>query len=298
MTTENETQDGQKGKQPVFSVKSSKDVVEKAYELVEKSGLSVKDWFEGAVSAMEIQMFEGTEADQAQDTQQMRYHMKRVEDLFLSQVQKIIELREDFHQKLNEENVRHKGLVDNLQEQKAKLQGQIEQLVKDTEETKKREEVLLERNKTLEEGTNLSSKTIAIIQARNTDLEEEVAAIPKYEEEVKNLRSENYNHLAKITQLEREKERLQSLVTAAEDKYHQTKEEGERKSGEIQRLMNLKMEKVIVESDMKVLEEVQKAKDESSKRERELMNKNEELTRRVHELEITLLEKNSNIQKD
>lgn len=310
-------------KKDLFAAKASPEVIEKAYKLVDQSGLNVKEWFEAAVSAMEIQQLQGSEAEQAQDTQQVRYHVNRVLELFMNQVQKVLDLKVDFQEKLSEENVRHKGIADTLQEQKQKLQLEKEIIEQEIEIHRKRNTELEEQNKAIQEEMKLNAKTIAIIQSRNTELEEKIESIPKFEEEINALKDSfvkdfqaqqlKYQEEQQISvdeiqrlrrsneELSKEVSRLQHAYELSEERRIRAEEEGERKVKNMQQVAVLQMEKAIAESDRKMFEQTQKLTEEWAIKERALVQRNETQLQRVHELEIKeekLMHKNEELIRE
>lgn len=307
-----EYDEGGKGKKDaVFSTKASKDVMERAYKLKDQSGLSLKDWFEAAVAEMEVKSLQGSEAEQSQDTQQVSYHVNRVMELFMGQVQKLLDLKVDFNQKLSEENLRHKGIVDTLQEQKQKIAFDKELIEQEIEDLRKRNIELESQSNESQDELKTNARTIAIIQARNDELEEKVAKLPKFEEEMNALK-ESFIDERKVTndqinklkeQIEsdqKEVDRLQHVLELSEERRVRAEEEGERKVQNMEQVAVLKLEKTIAESDRKISEQHQKLTEEWAKIEHELNQKNETLVQKNHDLEIkegNLVHKNEELNR-
>lgn len=279
-----------KVKQPVFSTKSTKEIIEKANKLKDDSGLpTMKEWFEMAVAVTELHQMQGTEAERAQDTQQVKFHLNRALELFLNQVQKLMDLRSSYEEQLASENIRHKQLTDNLQDQKTSAESELERLIIEKEALAKHYQEVEERSRALEKENKLSNNTIEIIQRRNNELEAQVLQTIELEKNLETMKEEKENQIRENGLAQTKINELEHRLELAEQKRIQAEEAGERKVSQIENVMVLKLEKAVIESDRRVLEETTKLTQEHDKRERQQQQIIEELTAKVHDLEKQIL---------
>lgn len=270
------TEDVARGKKDLtFSTKVSKDVHEKAYKLLEQSGLpTLKEWFESAVAVMELHQMQGSEAEQAQDSQQMKFHLNRVQDLFLNQVQKVFDLRVAFDEQLANENRLHKGIVDSIQAEKVNAETERDAAVLEKNRLEREMAELAGRNAELETQYRLAAQTIEIIQSRNAVLEKEIGETGALWEQIRKLKEEHAETVKELEAVYREKEKVEA--------------DAERKASQIQNRLLLEMEKALAQEARKGYETIEALRQEHIKREREILEKNEKLVERIHELELRL----------
>src|SRR5665647_1873014 len=104
--------------QDTYSVKTTSVVKDELNELLRLTGLPSKELFEAMVTNYKIMALQGTEVERTEDVQQVRYHLSRAENLFMNLVQKNQDVKQDYTSRIDQENVLHKQITDELQQQK------------------------------------------------------------------------------------------------------------------------------------------------------------------------------------
>jgi chromosome segregation ATPase len=158
----------------VFGIKTTDETEKKARDLIDASGLSMKEWFEKLLAFSEVQNLKEGSGDYKQDLSELEMHTKRIYELTANMIQRANYIKDDAV----------KGLVTKLESRDltiAELQETVKKLTDDT--------------KRLEEETKQS----------NIDKQ-------ALSEQVDGLRSANENNQALILEYKDKIDTLSSLV--------------------------------------------------------------------------------------
>lgn len=70
----------------------------------------------------------GSELDQSDDMQQIRYHLNRVENIFLGSLQKVQDLKKGYSDRLEDIKAKNKGVQEELQQLKNMHSKEVDEL--------------------------------------------------------------------------------------------------------------------------------------------------------------------------
>jgi chromosome segregation ATPase len=291
---------GKPDKQDTYSVKTTTGTKQKVEELVSKSGLSAKEFFEAMVTYYELELLKGTEAEQNQDAQQVRYHLGRVNELFIAMGQKVIDLRQDFTTRIEEEVRRSREMVAQAQQKKDQALAETDQVRAEVQAVQDRVRELEGRNRELEEINGMLKTSVDVVNKKAQEYEEKSASIPGLEQTLaearangarvlQQLNDEEKAHIQELSRLEKETgaERVRLQKEADEEKARLKNELAE--SGRQLTEIRFQLEKQGIEGERKLLEAVQKVKDECAIKVDDLVHKNQTQGERIHELELQVM---------
>ena len=163
---------------PTYSVRTTKEVSDKIQELLIKTGLSSKDLFTTMVENLETKFIIETSPEQNQSMQQIRYHLARVDSVFLGMAQKVVDVTEDFALRFESQALKQQEIVDRLSQEKVELIKEAT-IVKETvdnitEKLERSDEQLSELN----ERAKADKLTISILGQKIEILEKDVQSVP------------------------------------------------------------------------------------------------------------------------
>lgn len=289
-----------------YSVKTTSDVTERVQELTKKTGLSHKDLFAAMVTRFYTDSEAGSEIDQSDDMQHIRYHLNRVENIFLGSLQKVQDIKNDYTSRLEGQNNQYKEVTEELQKQKSNLVKELDKSSKEKAETQIRYQEIHQRNQELEETNRANRLTIDLLGQKVKALEAKLIEASSLRESVSQLQEENIASkqelgslqaelgtanqiISKIEQQLTETEeaaqlRVNTLSTESEKELQRLNTSYEKELKQLEEIHKLEMDKVRLESERKVLEREQTIKVDYGQKLDLLIDKNDRLLAKHQEL--------------
>lgn len=303
-----------------YSVKTTSDVTGRIQELTRKTGLSHKDLFAAMVTRFYTELETGSEIDQSDDMQQIRYHLNRVENIFLGSLQKVQDLKKDYTGRLEGLKTQQKDAQEEIRKQRDQFNNEIEKLVKQKQEAERLYEEVLKRNKELEDTNRTNRMTIDVLGNKVKELETKLSATLQLKETLAQLQEENLNLKQEIATYQGELDSAHESLSMLEQELTQSKEHAEAQlnkilidfdkeqtkaklsfNKELQQLgeiHKLERDKTLLEAERKLLEREQAVKieydhkiDQLLEKNDRLLTKNQELTERIYAAELELRER-------
>ena len=290
-----------------YSVKTTSDVTERIQELTKKTGLNHKDLFAAMVTRYYSELEAGSEIDRSDDMQQIRYHLNRAENIFLGSLQKVQDLKRDYTERLDALKAQHKETQEDLQKKNTNLAKELEKLSTAQSETETRLKEITERNQELEETNRGSRMTVDLLSQKIEELELKAAAVDPLKAKITDLQDKTLSYQQEITHFHAELGTAQQTIANLEQ-HRAEAEEAARKHGEVlqttydkdiqqlKEVHKLEVDKILLESERRILETTQKIKDEYGNRIDDLLTKNDcfrtknqELTEKIFALELERL---------
>jgi len=281
--------------QDTYSVKTTSVVKDELNELLRLTGLPSKELFEAMVTNYKIMALQGTEVERTEDVQQVRYHLSRAENLFMNLVQKNQDVKQDYTSRIDQENVLHKQITDELQQQKTlaiqeKDKVRVEQMEL-IEEMKKTNELIAG----LTDRARSDRLTIDVLTKKTEELEATVEAMPALEAKSVMVGLENTilqrqvegqeAELSKYKELlESSQARISDISQEREKAVLQAQEGAKKDIEQLSHIHQLELEKASTEADRRVLEAISKTRDEYNAKLDSLTQKNDAITTRNQEL--------------
>ena len=281
--------------QDTYSVKTTSVVKDELNELLRLTGLPSKELFEAMVTNYKIMALQGTEVERTEDVQQVRYHLSRAENLFMNLVQKNQDVKQDYTSRIDEGNVLHKQITDELQQQKTlaiqekeKASGAQMELI---ENMKKSNETIVD----LTDRARSERLTIDVLTIKNEELQTKVTAMPKLEEQTEQLKQEKTTLLHQVDGLQAEMSKYKELLESSKarisdisqerEKAVQLAQESSKKDiDQLKHIHQLEIEKAVTEGNRRVLEAINKTRDEYNSKLDSLTQKNDAITTRNQDL--------------
>ena len=281
--------------QDTYSVKTTSVVKDELNELLRLTGLPSKELFEAMVTNYKIMALQGTEVERTEDVQQVRYHLSRAENLFMNLVQKNQDVKQDYTSRIDQENVLHKQITDELQQQKTlanqeKDKASVVQM-----------ELIGEMKKSNETISDLKDRarseriTIDVLTHKAEELEAQVTAMPRLEEQVEQLKQEKTRLMHQVDGLQAEMSKYMELLESSnaritdisqerEKAVKQAQESAIKDIDQLNHIHQLEIEKAVTEADRRVLEAINKTRDDYIAKLDSLGQKNDAITTRNQDL--------------
>lgn len=300
-----------------YSVKTTSDITERIQELTKRTGLSHKDLFSAMVTRFYTELEQGSEIDQSDDMQHIRYHLNRVENIFLGSLQKVQDLKKDYMGRLDAQNTEHLEALEELQKQRSNLAKELDKLAKEKGDVESRYKEIHQRNQELEESNRANRMTIDLLGHKVNDIEAKLLEASSLQETVSLLQEDNLTSKHEIGNLQAElgtthqiisnlelqltdvEESAQlsvnSISAESEKELQRLKDSYEKELKQLKEIQKLELDKVRLESDRKVLEKEQTVKAEYGQKldvlldkNDRLLTKNQELTEKLYAIELEL----------
>lgn len=289
-----------------YSVKTTTDVTERIQELVKKTGLNHKDLFSAMVTRFYTELESGSELDQSDDMQQIRYHLNRVENVYLGSLQKVQDLKKDYTVRLEEQKNKYKEVLEELHQLKKTRTQEFDDLTTIKEDTEIRLKEMQQRNQELEERSVSYRMTMELLNHRIEELETERKAFESAQKEMISLKEELLLVKQNQGNLQLEFSTSQQIISKLESQLNETKTLSQKELEQLQRsftkeisqvkeLQALELEKVRIDSDRRTLERLQTVQLENEQktdkllaRNEALSTKNQELTEKLHSFELEI----------
>jgi len=260
------------GQQDTYSVKTTSVVKEELTELLRLTGLPSKELFEAMVTSYKLTALQGSDVERTEDVQQVRYHLSRAENLFMNLVQKNQDVKQDYTARIDQENVLHKQITDELQKQKNQAiqerdAARVEQ-IEIIEQMKKSNETIVD----LTDRARSDRLTIDVLTRKTEELEAKLEAMPALEAKSVMLGIENNSLQRQVDGLQAEMSKYKDLLESAQSRINDLIEERERAVQraqetamkdieQLRQLHKLELDKASTEADRRVLEAINKTRD-------------------------------------
>lgn len=302
-----------------YSVKTTTDVTERIQGLLKKTGLNHKDLFSAMVTRYYAELEAGSELDQSDDMQQIRYHLSRVENVFLGSLQKVQDLKKDYSERLESLNAKNKGVHEELQQLKNTRSKEVEELKSAKAEAENQQKKTRERNQELEESNHANRMSIDLLTQKVKELESKLEGSERLQEEMAvfkdelslaqqardNLQAELSTEQQVISKLEDQlieaeasaQRQLQMYQESAQKELAQLQKSADKDILQLKELHALEKDKLLIEADLKVLEELQSVQANYEQKTEKLLSRNESLTTKNQELTEKLYTLELELQK-
>ena len=284
-------------KSPTYSVKTTADITESVDELLKATGFNNKDLFAAMVTQFKTNLMAGSDTEQTEDMQQLRYHLSHSESIFVNMVQKLHDMKENFAESIEQEKRVHQGIVDQVEKNRLQAEAERDKFRLELAEVQERSKILTERNSELEAVQRSNLITIEMLSSQKELLEEKIGTVTELETEVQQLRTQCADNNRKIEKLQTEadqnvrildlsKERLVSVEKEKEQAITALGKSHETELASAQKVADLQIHAANVEASNRILESTNKLKDEYTSKIDTLKESIQTLTARVHELEL------------
>jgi len=280
-----------------WSAKVSPEIKEEISQLIKESGLSGKEFLEQLISKHKIDLLQGSDAQRSEDIQQVTYHLDKIKASFVGLVEKGIDLKEKFNESLEQESILHKAITDQQQIQIKLAQEDRDRAILDKAELEKAMTGITARNSELEEINSSQRITIQMQQDRLTQLESQIGSVVELEQEVSRLNKDNQMQGKRIESLEQESMNSKRELEIAQASRETQEKEATKAIEQQKEIHKLELDRAILETEKKMLEDNQKIRDDYFLKVEALTNKNQELTEKLHQLELAKKESNNTVNK-
>lgn len=290
-----------------YSVKTTTDVTERIQELTKKTGLNHKDLFAAIVTRYYSELEAGSEIDRSDDMQQIRYHLNRAENIFLGSLQKVQDLKGDYTERLEVLKAQHKETQEDLQKKNSNLAKEVGKLSTALSETETQFKEITGRNQELEETNRGNRMTVDLLGQKIEVLEIKSAALDPLKAEITDLQDQTLSYQQMLTHLRSELGTAQQTIANLEQHRTQAEEAARKQLQEfkvsydkdlqqLKEVHKLEADKMLLESERRILETMHMLKDEYGHKIDDLIlkndstrTKNQELTEKIFVLELDRL---------
>ncbi|KLU66782.1 chromosome partition protein Smc [Desulfosporosinus acididurans] len=284
--------DEAKNKPPLYSVRTNDEVMADVSALVERTGLSQKDLFSAMVTQFKANLLSGSEIEQTEDMQQLRYHLSHAESIFSNMVQKLRDLKNSYTQGLEQEKRVHQSVVDQVENGRLQAEEERDKSRLELAEIQEQMKELAERNNELEAVNKSNRITIDLLTSQNESLEHRIKAVDELEAEVQRLRYLHEESQRQIEKLRSEAIQHHHAIEIKEQSIVSLEKSHANELASVQKMADLQIHAASMEANNRVLEATTKLKDEYTAKLDALQEKNQSLTARVHELELGKTKRN------
>jgi chromosome segregation ATPase len=269
-----------------WTVKTSNEVKKEIESLLSTTNLNNKELFEAMVSNFKSGLLQGSDAQRSEDIQQLTYHLDKIKNSFLSLVEKGIDLKAKFSESLEQESILHKSITDQQQLQIKQAEELKNMAIQEREEISKTLSDIATRNNELEEINTTQRTTINMLQEKIIQLESKIEAVPAIEQENQIQAKKIEAYKQELNEVNQELNEANRELSFAHKSTASTIKEKERSIEQLQQIHQLEMDKAIISTEKRMLEDTQKIRNEYTSKIDALISKNQELTERCHTLEL------------
>lgn len=283
--------DEAKNKQPVYSVRTDDDVMTDVKTLIDRTGLTQKDLLSAMVTQFKTNLLAGSDTEQTEDMQQLRYHLSHAESIFANMVQKLHDLKDNFSESIEQEKRVHQGVVDQVEKSRLQAEAERDKDRLDLAEIQDQMKELTERNSELEAINKSNLTTIALLTDKTEALEARIGTVVELEAEVQHLQTQHTEAQRQVERLKVEAAQNAQNLELAKERLANAEKDHEKAIAAAQKVADLQIHAAGVEASNRILEATSKLKDEYAAKIDALQEKNQTLTARVHELELSKTKK-------
>lgn len=291
-----------------YSTKTTTDIKESVNYLLTATGFNNKDLFAAMVTQFKTNLMAGSDTEQTEDMQQLRYHLSHAESIFTNMVQKLHDLKENFAESIDQEKRVHQGIVDQVEKSRLQAEAERDKARLDLAEIQEQSKKLSERNSELEATHKSNRITIELLTSQKEQLENRIESVTELETEIQQFRVDYANSKLQNEKLQAELDQNARILELTKDRLASAENEREKsitalnKSHEkelsqlnqahveqltsAQKVADLQIHAAKVEANNRILESTTKLKDEYTTRIDVLQDRIQTLTARVHELEL------------
>ncbi len=269
-----------------WSAKVSPEIKEELVQLVKESGLSSKEFLEQLLSTHKIGLLQVSDAQRSEDIQQVTYHLDKIKASFISVVEKGIDLKDKFNESLEQESIIHKSITDQQQLAIRQAQEDRDKAILEKSSLDKAMADITARNSELVEINASQRITIQMQMDKLDQLESRIESVIELEEEVGRVHQESQAQIKRIESLEQESLDYKRQLQEAQASREAQERETIRSTEQHKEVHRLELDRAILETEKKMLEENQRIRDEYFLKVEALATKNQELTERIHQMEL------------
>ncbi|TGE36906.1 hypothetical protein E4K67_17565 [Desulfosporosinus fructosivorans] len=269
-----------------YSVKTTNDITGSVDELLKATGLNNKELFAAMVTQFKTNLMAGSDAEQTEDMQQLRYHLSHAESIFTNMVQKLHDLKENFTERIDQEKHLHQSVVAQVERSRQQAEEERDKARLELAEIQEQMKELTERNNELEVVNKSNLTTITLLTDKTESLEARIGTVSEMETEIKKLRTQLIDEESRLSGLQIKLDQSQRAVEAKEQTIANLEKSHAAELVSAQKMADLQIHAAGVEANNRVLEATTKLKDEYAAKIDALIEKNQLLTARVHELEL------------
>jgi len=275
-----------KNKPPLYSVRTDDDVIADVKTLADRTGLTQKDLLSAMVTQFKTNLLAGSDTEQTEDMQQLRYHLSHAESIFTGMVQKVHDLKENFTERIDQEKQLHQSVVAQVERGRQQAEEERDKARLELAEIHDQLKELTERNSELEAVNKSNRITIDLLTGQNETLEARIGTVVEMEVEVQQLRAQHEEARRLIERLRAEADQGRHTIEAKEQAIATLEKNHTNELASAQKMADLRIHSSTVEANNRVLEATTKLKDEYVAKIDGLQDKIQTLTARVHELEL------------
>lgn len=275
-----------KTKHPVYSVRTEENVMADVNALLERTGLTQKDLLAAMVTQFKTNILAGSDTEQTEDMQQLRYHLSHAESIFTNMVQKVHDLKENFTERIDQEKQLHQSVI---------AQVELSRQTAEEERDKARLELagihdqikeLVERNNELEAINKSNLTTISLLTDKAEAFGARIGTVVELEAEVDGLRNNYAEAQRYVERLHADVDQCHRTIEVKELAFANLEKSHAAELASAQKMAELQIHAAGVEADNRVLEATTRLKDEYAAKIDALTERNQALTARAHELEL------------
>jgi len=269
-----------------WAAKVSPELKEEIGQMVKESGLSSKEFLEVLISKHKTQLLQGGDSERHEDIQQVTYHLDKIKASFVGLVEKGIDLKDKFTESLEQESMLHKGIVNQQQSQIALAHAERDKTIIDKSALESLMTDVSARNEELESNNKTHSITIQMQQEKLNQLEYRIESVVELEQKVSQLHQDNQMQVKQIESLEKASMSYKRELEVAQASREAQEREAARSTEQQKQVHKLELDRAIIETEKKMLEDNQKIRDEFFLKVEALTNKNQELIEKLHQMEL------------
>ena len=283
--------DDEESEQKTFGVKASLKTRNLVGEMAKKKGQHLNQFFEEMVIRESLSTMNDTSIQHTEDMEQLKYHLKRTEDIFANLIKKNNDIRSDFTTRTTEESSLLKQKNAEMQEQKfftdQALKVAIEAKNVSILEQDELNKEMIRINKLLVEATNREKTdrlAIELLSTKNNELQNDVTEMPHLRNE-KAVLEQQLNALqleiSKMNELfEALNTRIADITLENEKATERAKESACKDIEQLRHVNELLLSKATTEADRRVLEAINSEREQCTLKINSYISKVEALTQR------------------
>jgi chromosome segregation ATPase len=235
---------------PVWGVKVSDDVKKKAAEIIERSGMDSKTWFEKVLEKAELDLLKEISKDYAKDLEELEIHTARIGKIFVNMINRATFEKENIKSQIEDIKTSKDQIITGLQQDLSAMRNRLidhESLVKEALQDKNK---VLEQSAKLQETNDSLKSLISEYKEKIDTFSGLVKEYRQFGEDNKVLKVDNSNLRQELNNKEHQIDTLQNSITNLHNKIAELEDKHEAELARQQKDYNTELERLAEKKDL------------------------------------------------
>lgn len=219
---------------PVWGVKVSEEIKKKAAEIIEKSGMDSKTWFEKILEKAELDLLKEGSKDYAKDLEELEIHTARINSIFANMINRATFEKENIQKTIEEIKTSKDQIILGLQQDLAIINNKLADYESIASKALQEKKEALEQTAKFQETNDNYKSLILEYKDKIDNLSGLLHEYRQFGEDNKVLKEEKIKLTQDLKEKDYQMNTLQNSITTLNDKLKNLENESVRKNAEIE----------------------------------------------------------------